>query len=137
LEVRLVLDASAAASWAFPDERGAHARTLRARLRRERALVPALWPFEVNNILLVGERRGRLALRELERFWRDLARLPIDVVEPPAASEPRRILALARASGLTVYDASYLELARQRRLPLGTLDEPLARAALARGVPRA
>ncbi len=133
----LVLDASVTASWAFPDERDAYARRVRLRLRRERALVPALWPFELNNILLVGERRGRLAPHEIERFWHDLARLPIDVLEAPGADEYRALLELARTSGLSVYDAAYLELALRLRVPLATLDQNLARAALGRAVPRA
>ena len=35
---------------------------------------------------------------------------------------------------LTAYDASYLELALRRRLPLATLDAALARAATAEGL---
>lgn len=39
------------------------------------------------------------------------------------------VLALALLSDLTVYDASYLWLARAKGLPLVTLDQRLARAA--------
>jgi predicted nucleic acid-binding protein len=41
------------------------------------------------------------------------------------------VLPMAVATGLTPYDASYLWLARQRGLPLVTLDAQLARAAAA------
>jgi len=40
-----------------------------------------------------------------------------------------QVLTLAALSNLTAYDASYLWLARQRSLPLVTLDRALARAA--------
>ena len=40
-----------------------------------------------------------------------------------------QVLALASATGLTAYDASYLWLARRLGAPLVTLDAQLARAA--------
>jgi predicted nucleic acid-binding protein len=45
------------------------------------------------------------------------------------------LIALARKHRLTAYDASYLELAMRRRLPLATLDAALIAAAGAEGVP--
>ena len=45
-----------------------------------------------------------------------------------------KLLALARARKLTVYDAAYLELAKRERLPLATLDRALEKAAIAEGV---
>jgi predicted nucleic acid-binding protein len=47
---------------------------------------------------------------------------------------PGRAVDLARAHGLTVYDAMYLEAAIRRGLPLATLDSDLKRAARAAGV---
>jgi predicted nucleic acid-binding protein len=44
------------------------------------------------------------------------------------AIEHGEALALADAAGLTVYDASYLWLARRLDVPLVTLDKMLARA---------
>ena len=46
----------------------------------------------------------------------------------------REILSLARAEGLTAYDASYLELAIRLGLSLATKDRALARAAKRAGV---
>jgi predicted nucleic acid-binding protein len=44
------------------------------------------------------------------------------------------VLPLAREQRLSLYDATYLELASRRRLPLATLDSSLIRAAGAVGV---
>jgi predicted nucleic acid-binding protein len=57
---------------------------------------------------------------------RQLARLPIVVDGTP---EETAVLTLARRHGLTVYDASYLELAERSAAPLATLDVTLAQAA--------
>lgn len=45
--------------------------------------------------------------------------------------------ALARAHGLSSYDALYLELAKREGAGLATLDDSLSRAAAAEGVPPA
>jgi predicted nucleic acid-binding protein len=42
---------------------------------------------------------------------------------------------LAQAHGLTLYDATYLDLSLRAGLPLATLDQALGRAAAACGVP--
>ena len=44
------------------------------------------------------------------------------------------ILPLARAYGLSAYDAAYLDLAMRERLALATLDGELRKAAKASGV---
>jgi predicted nucleic acid-binding protein len=43
-------------------------------------------------------------------------------------------LHLAERHGLTVYDASYLEIASRRKIPLATLDRQLRAAAASDGV---
>jgi predicted nucleic acid-binding protein len=46
----------------------------------------------------------------------------------------QRFLALARHHRLTVYDATYLDVAQRRGLPLATRDQDLADAAKESGV---
>jgi predicted nucleic acid-binding protein len=43
-------------------------------------------------------------------------------------------LHLAERHGLTVYDASYLEIASRRKIPLATLDRQLRAAATSEGI---
>jgi len=121
-----VLDASIAACWAFEDEDHPIAALALERMRTDEALVPSLWWFEVRNILIVNERRGRLAEADTAAFLRALSRLGVVVDRSP---EEAAVLALSRKHRLTVYDASYLELAVRETLPLATLDAELARAA--------
>jgi predicted nucleic acid-binding protein len=126
-----VLDASIAACWAFEDEGHPAAAAALERLRNDEARVPALWWFEVRNTLIVNERRGRLREADTAAFLRWLARLGVTL---DCSVEEAGVLALARRHRLSVYDASYLELAQRVALPLATLDAELARAARAEGV---
>ncbi len=125
-----VLDASVAACWAFDDEDHPVAGLALARVRTDAAVVPGIWWFEVRNTLIVNERRGRITEADTAAFLRELTRLGVMVDRTP---EEATVLALARTHRLTVYDASYLELAQREALPLATLDQPLRAAALAAG----
>ena len=71
-----VVDASIAGSWCFPDESDAGAEALLDRLAEEPGLAPGLWWYEVRNILIVNERRGRIDAAGSAAFLADLARLP-------------------------------------------------------------
>ena len=95
------------------------------------ARVPALWRVETRNVLLKAERRGRIAPADTETALSMLKRLRIRLDHAP---RDREVLRLARAHGLTAYDAVYLELALRERRPLATLDRELARAAQEAGV---
>ncbi len=126
-----VLDASIAVCWAFDDKNHPLAARALEHLRNGQARVPAIWWFEVRNMLIVNERRGRIDAADTASFLATLARLDILADAAPVEAE---LLALARAHRLTVYDASYLELARRLALPLATLDKDLLKAARATGV---
>jgi predicted nucleic acid-binding protein len=123
-----VLDASVAACWAFEDEDHPTATLALGRIRSDQARVPSLWWFEVRNTLIINERRGRLAEADTAAFLRALSRLGVTVDRLP---EEAGVMTLARKHRLTVYDASYLELAQRETLPLATLDADLIRAARA------
>jgi predicted nucleic acid-binding protein len=60
--------------------------------------------------------------------------LPIATDEQHGAESRGSVLSLARGHGLSAYDATYLELALRRGLPLATLDRRLRAAAEAAGV---
>jgi len=125
-----VLDASIPACWALQDEEDPRARTAFARMKSDEAVVPGLWWFEIRNILLVNERRKRITESDSGFFLRSLAGLRVRIDREPEESV---VLRLARTHGLSVYDASYLELALREAVPLATLDAQLTAAARAEG----
>jgi len=132
--VNFVLDASVTLAWAFEDERDAMAERVLDELERSEAATPHVWPLEVANALVVAERRGRISPADANRFGALLLDLPL-VVDPLERRRPlTEVRRLARAHGLTAYDASYLELALRLGVPLATGDRALAAAARDTGV---
>lgn len=120
-----VMDASGSACWLLPDEAHPVATAARARLAGDHAVVPQIWWFEIRNLLVVNDRRGRLDPERSDRALGILRRLPIEFDQ---RQDEGAILGNARAYRLTIYDAAHLELARRKNLPLATLDAQLARA---------
>jgi len=129
-----VVDASVALAWCFADEATAATSALLDRFEAGNAEVPWLWPLELANALAVGERNGRITPARTSEFIALIGGLPIviDLQTPDLALG--RVLDLARSERLNVYDASYLELAMRRGLPLATKDSELANAAWRVGV---
>ena len=130
-----VLDCSATVAWFFEDEADPYAELVLEGLEAAAALVPALWPLEVANALLVGERRKRTSEAKVTQFLALLQSLPITVDDQAAGHTWAGTLHLARSQNLSAYDAAYLEIALRRGLPLATLDGKLKGAAVAVGVP--
>lgn len=126
-----VVDASVAATWLLPDEGHGVAEAAYSRLLTDDALVPSLWWFEMRNIFVSNERRGRIGNEQTARALALLGGLPIQLDYTPDSAV---ILALARKHRLTAYDSAYLELAIRETIPMATLDDALARAAVAEGV---
>ena len=85
-------------------------------------------------MLLMGERRKRATPDETQKSLQFLSSLPIAVDDATGTQAFGHTLHLARAHNLSIYDASYLELAIRRGLELATQDEKLKTAAAAVGV---
>lgn len=96
--------------------------------------VPALWPLEVANALLVLVRRRKLTEDERQAGLGWLRGLRVRVDHEMSELGFSRLSELAAAHDLSVYDAAYLELAARRRLMLGCKDGPLRTAAKRAGV---
>ena len=129
-----VLDCSVTMAWIFPDEATDATNRLREALVDPTAFVPALWPVETANALLVATRRGRMAHDEWPGIRAHLDALPIEVDPVSASRTWDAALDLANAHAISVYDAMYLELAVRMRMPLATLDRALRAAGKSAGV---
>jgi predicted nucleic acid-binding protein len=125
----LVLDASAVLPWIFADERDAEALALAEAVLVDGAIVPALWRWEVQNALLVAQRRGRIAPNALDGALEYLRALPIETEPVGSAVGFGGELENARRFSLSVYDAAYLDLALRRSARVATRDPHLGAAA--------
>ena len=130
----VVLDGSATLGWFYPDETTVALSELFDRVVAHGAFVPELWKIEVANSLTVGIRRRRITVEDREGALNDLDALSITVDRHTGNHVWHESLSLADKHRLTVYDATYLELALRLSLPLATLDEDLRDAALREGV---
>lgn len=131
---RVVVDASIALAWCFPDETSEYADRVLVALEDHTILVPAVWCLELANAILVGERKKRLNQPEIKSFTTLLENLSIVQDAQPVADDIRSVLPLARAHGLSAYDAAYLELSIRQGACLATLDRTLRNAAKASGI---
>jgi len=130
----IVVDASVALAWCLGDEQDELAERVLASVAADGAAAPAHWPMEVANGLWSAERRGRIGSDEADRARRLLVDLEVEIVPVELSTAAGTILGTARELGLSVYDATYLDLARFRDVPLATLDAELARACRDAGV---
>jgi predicted nucleic acid-binding protein len=131
---RFVLDTSVALAWCFEDETNAKADRVLDLLVSAQAVVPAIWPIEVGNALLAGERRKRITAAGTSNYLKLLRSLNIQFDNAGPSLDAQDLVALARSQTLSVYDAAFLSLAMREGLPLATLDRSLARAARRAGV---
>ena len=122
------------AAWCFSNETTPATTALLRSLRHRSAIVPALWHAETGNLLLQGEKRGRITEAGCTAFVETLAELPIETDQEGIRRSHGAVLSLARHHGLTVYDATYLELAVRLDLPLATRDRELLAVSRTMGV---
>lgn len=122
----VVIDASVALAWCLPNEQGSlEADAVAAQIAHEQAIVPSIFWYEVRNILVRSERQARIDSQDTERF---LGRLNALGIQMDFEHNESDVLVLARQHQLSVYDASYLEVAQRRGASIATLDNALAAA---------
>ncbi len=130
-----VLDCSVALAWALPDESSAKADDFLESLEPDDKLwVPALWWYELSNALVAAQRRQRLTEAERLQLTELYELLPIQTDSHLNPDTAWRLQAIAKATGLSAYDAAYLELAQRKGIGLATLDKRLGGAARKTGV---
>ena len=130
-----VADASVAAAWVVKSQSTYVTDGLFVEVEAGAPVhVPALWMFEVANALLMLKRRQRI-----DQQGYDVARANLGGLRPLVDGEGPQlalgsICELAEKHSLSVYDATYLELAVRRTVPLASRDSALNKAAKRVGV---
>ena len=128
----VVFDCSVTLAWFLKDERTAFTDTAFELLEGAECWVPFVWRLEFANALLFAERKKRVGREQRMEILDNAAQLYLRC--DATLADMRALSVLADRRGLTVYDASYLELATRLGYDLITLDRELAQAATAEGV---
>ena len=128
----VVFDCSVTLAWFLKDERTPFTDTAFELLESAECWVPFLWRLEFPNALLFAERKKRVGREQRLEILDNAAQLFLRTDN--GLPDIRSLSALAERRGLTVYDASYLELALRLGSDLITLDRDLADAAAVEGV---
>jgi predicted nucleic acid-binding protein len=128
----VVLDASVALAWMLRSQATPEATAFLIAEDARAFEVPAIFEWEVRNVLLSLERRGSLSEPEYGQAEAIYDRLDLRYNAP--VTDMSDLSALARKARLSLFDASYLALALDRRWPLASRDEALLGAAMAAGV---
>ena len=127
---RMVVDASIAIAWVHPGQATPATDALLAAIGEgTKVVVPALWPVEMANVLLVLERRRKLRADERATALAALRDLSCSVDHEMSALAFTDLSLLASELSLSVYDAAYLELALRLNVPLACKDGALRTAA--------
>ncbi len=128
----VVFDCSVTLAWFLKDERTAFTDSAFELLETAECWVPFVWRLEFPNALLFAERKKRIGREQRLEILDNAAQLYLRTDD--VLADMRSLSELADRRGLTVYDASYLELAVRLGYDFITLDRELADAAAAEGV---
>jgi predicted nucleic acid-binding protein len=131
---RFVIDASCVGPLVLPDEAENLLPVVRQALEERGCIAPGHWCFEVGNLALMAVRRKRAEALLVAANLADLSHFGVDTDHLSSGLAWTNTLSIAEETGLTLYDAAYLELARRLALPLLSMDGALLKAAAQLGV---
>jgi predicted nucleic acid-binding protein len=134
VKAQLVVDSSAICALFFEDETTSESEQLLQRLEAGGVWVPALFLWEVANVLLMAERRQRITQAERMEALQLVESLGLQIDQANPVVVWHDGLQLAAQTGLTSYDAAYLELAMRLGTPLASHDRALQQCCRSAGV---
>ncbi|MBV5299371.1 MAG: type II toxin-antitoxin system VapC family toxin [Rhodoferax sp.] len=133
----VVIDASVSLAWllAEPGNSASLRELFLAAFRHQRRVhVPALWYWECANVLLSMVKRKALQLPEVPGYLELMRYVNPQVDAVPDLHVQHATIELAQITGLSYYDASYVELALRLKSDLATYDEKMKTAAQSLGI---
>ena len=130
----IVLDASIMLAWLFRESTLTSRPRIEISLAQETLLVPAHWPAEIGNALVVNVRRGRITEDDLTRLIESLQTFAVSPQAPPETEHFETLVRITQMYRLTFYDALYVQLALETDSVLATLDEDMRKTAAQLGL---
>lgn len=102
MDSAFVLDASIAACWCLDDGTNPKAEAALLGIAKHGAVVPALFWFELRNVLLMAERRQRVSEAQTARSLSYIKELNIRIDREPVET---MTMSVARNHKLSAYDS--------------------------------
>ncbi|MDB5470838.1 MAG: PilT protein domain protein [Caulobacter sp.] len=130
----VVVDASAALAWALPSQSTAASVAFISQAERYEFIAPAIFHFEVFNVLVKHRRRGLIDDGAYRSASEILGEVNIDLEAPLLPVAVEQLAAYAQVIGLGLFDAGYLKLALELDATLASRDKALLGAAVTWGV---
>lgn len=125
----IIADISVVLAWMFEEKQTADALDVLRLIEREGLLVPPIWWSELENGILMGERRGRKSPAESAAFLKLVRALPIRTDDTPRHRVSNAVIEIGRRHHLTAFDAAYVELAVREGAALASFDVAIRRCA--------
>lgn len=125
----VTIDASAAASWLFPQQRTRRADAFLEGGDYERLIAPDIFVWEIGNLIA-----RRLKPDERAAALDMLSLLQIEMAPSRPSGAVLELVGFAERHGVSLFDAAYLQLCLQTDARLASRDTRLLEAAHAAGV---
>jgi predicted nucleic acid-binding protein len=131
----IVVDASLFVAWLLNEPSHGPSDALFDILTDDTLLVPSRWPDEVASALLKALKSNRIDESELDAIGERISTIDFGFAEPTPIHDIGSLARDASALALTVYDTTYLRVARDHGLSLATVDRAMRRAAAELNIP--
>lgn len=123
---KFVIDCSVTMFLFLHDEKNTHyTNTIYQQLESKDCIVPSIWCYEIANVLLSCKKRNRLDDKQINEIANLICKLPIDIENNNLHFIHNNVLNIASLNELSIYDASYIELAIRFNCSIATLDKKL------------
>ena len=123
---KFVIDCSATMSLFLPDENDTnYTNIIHKQLENKDCIAPSIWRYEIANVLLSCKKRNRLDDKQINEIANLIYKLPIDVENNNLHFIYNNVFNIASLNELSIYDASYIELAIRFNCSIATLDKKL------------
>jgi predicted nucleic acid-binding protein len=130
----VVIDASAALAWALPSQSTEASIEFISQAERYEFIAPAIFHFEVFNVLVKHRRRGLIDDEAYRTASQVLAEVNVELEAPLLPLAVEQLAAFAQVVGLGLFDAGYLKIALDLDADLASRDKALLGAAATWGV---
>jgi len=121
-----VIDCSTTMSLFLPDEKDKdYTNIIYKQLENKECIVPNIWCYEISNVLLSCKKRNRLDEKQINEIANLIYKFPVEIGNNNFQYIQNNVFNIASSYGLSIYDASYIELAIRFNCSLATLDKKL------------